>query len=108
MSEERFPELTEQRVILELQKSGRRMVGVEKRRVEDLLRKEKELHRLTKLGPMCFATDDDGHTYLIPSSKRDSWDHWLDSDMAANGDAPYYAQRVDNPSFIDFYLKETK
>lgn len=53
-----------------------------------------------------LAQDDDSHWYLVPVSKRAEWDAWrnIPSDNPESWNVPDFAQAVDGPHTVEFYL----
>lgn len=60
-------------------------------------------------GPFILVSDDDGHDYIIPVSRRNDWDKWCDMDSydCESWQVPNYAMSVDRPfiSFPEFYVE---
>ena len=51
--------------------------------------------------------DDDGHWYMISEYKEDAWNIWRNNYYSEEGyDAPEFAQAIDSPSEIKFYLED--
>jgi hypothetical protein len=51
--------------------------------------------------------DNDGHWYMIDADHEDKWNDWLelDSDDEASWNVPEFAEGIDSPRGIKFYLR---
>jgi len=58
---------------------------------------------MTNKQKFILTNDEDGHWYIIPESKKDEFDNWLDlvySEEADCGDMPEWAKCIDGPHSI--------
>jgi len=65
-----------------------------------IIRKEREkrcLHRQISI----LVQDDDGHWYIIPTDKKEEWNHWFYSDDYDDGVCPEWAKQIDGPHRIE-------
>lgn len=58
-----------------------------------------------------LSSDQDGHNFVVPSSKRDEWNAWLDLDQNTPEawEVPEWAHPLNGPQSIEFQnWRETK
>lgn len=64
------------------------------------------LNKMTNRKKYSLTRDNDCHWYLIPVENQDDWEAWLDidSDDEASWNVPDFAEAVDGPHSVEFYL----
>lgn len=49
-----------------------------------------------------IGSDNDGHYFIIPVSRRKEWDSWIDEE---DGNYPDFAEPIDGVNQVEFYLE---